>query len=121
MSLIDKPLIDKGEKIPLHRDWQSLCPSWRQMAGHSGHFNGNPLCKYKHMCTTMLLDTGFQVTMIQGYPTNLENFKNKTGVIKRLEGKLTPGTWVHRFLTIDGPDLENIFRMDVIAHHITRM
>lgn len=27
------------------------------------------------MCTTMLLDTGFQVTMIQGYPTNLENFK----------------------------------------------
>lgn len=92
MSLIDKPLIDKGEKIPLYRDCQSPGPSWRQMPCHSSHFTRNPFCKYKHMYTMILLNTGFQVTMIQGYPTNLENFKNKTGVIKRLGGKLTPGT-----------------------------
>lgn len=49
----------------------------------------------------MLLDSASQVTMIQRYPTNLENFNNKKGVIEGLGGKLTPGTGVHRFLTID--------------------
>lgn len=51
-------------------------------------------------------------------------------MIEGLGGKLTPGTWIYRFLTIDdrppikincllGPNLENIFRMDIIGHHIT--
>lgn len=40
------------------------------------------------MYTTMLLDTKSPVTMIWGYPANLENIKNVTGLIKRLGGNL---------------------------------
>lgn len=50
---------------------------------------------------TMLLDTGSQVAMIQGHPTNIENLKIKTGLTEGIRRKLTPGTWVHRSLTLD--------------------
>lgn len=49
----------------------------------------------------MLLDTGSQVAMIQGHPTNIENLKIKTGLTEGIRRKLTPGTWVHRSLTLD--------------------
>ena len=62
--------------------------------------------------------------MVQGHPTNLGNPNNKAGLIEGLGGKLTSGTWVHRFLTIDDkclmdPNLENILGMDVIGYHVT--
>lgn len=55
------------------------------------HTNRNPFCKQKYTYTTILLDTGSQVTMIWGYPTHSENFNNKNGLIEGLGGKLTPG------------------------------
>lgn len=97
---------------------------------YSGHINKNLFINKNTIYNTTLLDTRSQVTIIQGHPTNLENLDNKTGLIKGLGGKLTPGTWVHRFLTIDNRlpikakclihlNLENILGMDVIGHHVT--
>lgn len=42
---------------------------------------------------TMLLDTGSQVTMMQGYSTYLEIFNDRKGLIDGLGENLTPRTW----------------------------